>query len=249
MSGVLDRMVQRLRGELPAVEPLVSPQRTAAAARPGLAEEIVEREAPASTLEPPKGSSPALHPGWRAVEALEDHTQLHFTEHAAAEESPRSPESLPVRRGSKAPERRRKLIRDREMMEIEAVEAPIASPLDREAAAPGAEAHKPDLAATEIRGTAPPKRSEIELETKPASLRLTEHTEPHGTEPVPPAPHAAAPGIPAAAPVIETGERTEIHITIGSIELRAPRTEAKATPFRPSVTLDEFLKRRPGAES
>jgi hypothetical protein len=100
-----------------------------------------------------------------------------------------------------------------------------------------------------MRGTAPPKGSEIELETKPASLRLREHAEPHITEPTPPAPHVVAPGIPVGAPVIETGEHTEIHITIGSIELRAPRTEAKAPPFRPSVTLDEFLKRRPGAES
>lgn len=235
MSGVLDRMVQRLRGELPAVEPLVSPQRTAAAARPGLAEETGEREAPASAPQPPKGFSPALHPGWRDTEALEDHTQLHSAEHAATEESPRPPENAPVRRSFEASRRLRKLIRDREMM--------------KEVAAPGAEAHEPDSPAPEMDGTAPPKRSEIELDTKPASLRLREHAEPRITEPTPPAPYVVASGIPAAAPVIETGEHTEIHITIGSIELRAPRTEVKAPPFRPSVTLDEFLKRRPGAES
>jgi len=145
------------------------------------------------------------------------------------------------------PARLRKVIRDREM--IEAVEAQTASPLGREVAAPGAEAHEPDSAAPEMRGATPPKRSEIELEAKPASLRLREHAEPQMTESVPPAPHAAAPGIPAAAPVIETGEHTEIHISIGSIELRAPRTEEKASPFRPRVTLAEFLRRRPGAES
>jgi hypothetical protein len=43
-------------------------------------------------------------------------------------------------------------------------------------------------------------------------------------------------------------ERTEIHISIGSIELRAPRTEAgpKPVPFKPRVTLDEFLRGKPG---
>jgi hypothetical protein len=41
--------------------------------------------------------------------------------------------------------------------------------------------------------------------------------------------------------------KTEIHISIGSIELRAPRTEARpqAAPFRPLVTLEDFLRRKP----
>ncbi len=40
--------------------------------------------------------------------------------------------------------------------------------------------------------------------------------------------------------------RTEIHISIGSVELRAPRLEARRqpAPFRPRVTLDDFLGRR-----
>lgn len=44
-------------------------------------------------------------------------------------------------------------------------------------------------------------------------------------------------------------QKTEIHISIGSIELRAPRVEARppAAPFRPRVTLDEFLRRKPEA--
>ncbi|HKF48706.1 MAG TPA: hypothetical protein VKB38_15215 [Terracidiphilus sp.] len=46
-------------------------------------------------------------------------------------------------------------------------------------------------------------------------------------------------------------QKTEIHITIGSIELRAPRPEPKAprAPFRPRVTLDEFLRRGQGGRS
>jgi hypothetical protein len=50
----------------------------------------------------------------------------------------------------------------------------------------------------------------------------------------------------AAAPV---EQRTEIQISIGSIELRAPRVEARpqSQPFRPRVTLNEFLSRKPEA--
>ena len=45
-------------------------------------------------------------------------------------------------------------------------------------------------------------------------------------------------------------ERTEIHISIGSIELRAPRTEVrpKPAPFKPRVTLDAFLRGKPEAQ-
>jgi hypothetical protein len=44
---------------------------------------------------------------------------------------------------------------------------------------------------------------------------------------------------------------TEVHITIGHVELRAPRTETRppAAPFRPRVTLDEFLRRDRSARS
>jgi hypothetical protein len=53
----------------------------------------------------------------------------------------------------------------------------------------------------------------------------------------------------ASAPMPEASAepKTEIHISIGSIELRAPRTEARpqAAPFRPRVTLEEFLRRKP----
>ncbi len=43
--------------------------------------------------------------------------------------------------------------------------------------------------------------------------------------------------------------RSEIHISIGAIELRAPREApvSAAPPFRPRVTLEDFLRRKPGA--
>jgi hypothetical protein len=53
----------------------------------------------------------------------------------------------------------------------------------------------------------------------------------------------------AAAPM-DSAEHTEIHITIGSVELRPPRVAPappKAPSFRPRVTLDEFLKRGGGS--
>jgi hypothetical protein len=53
-----------------------------------------------------------------------------------------------------------------------------------------------------------------------------------------------------AAGAVDSAEHTEIHITIGSVELRAPRVAPappKAPAFRPRVTLDEFLKRGAGS--
>jgi hypothetical protein len=60
---------------------------------------------------------------------------------------------------------------------------------------------------------------------------------------------AARNDAPAATSASPTEQRTEIHISIGSIELRAPRVEARpqAVPFRPRVTLDDFLGRKPEA--
>ena len=58
-----------------------------------------------------------------------------------------------------------------------------------------------------------------------------------------------ATGKDASASMLEASaeQKTEIHISIGSIELRAPRTEARpqAAPFRPRVTLEDFLRRKP----
>jgi hypothetical protein len=56
---------------------------------------------------------------------------------------------------------------------------------------------------------------------------------------------------PVAAPDSPAEQRTEIHISIGNIELRAPRVESRPqpVPFRPRVTLSDFLGRKPEAEA
>jgi hypothetical protein len=52
-------------------------------------------------------------------------------------------------------------------------------------------------------------------------------------------------GLVAAAASLE--QKTEIHISIGRVELRAAREDTKpsAIPFRPRLTLDDFLRRKP----
>lgn len=51
-----------------------------------------------------------------------------------------------------------------------------------------------------------------------------------------------------AAPATPVDPKMEIHISIGAIELRAarPAPVSAAQPFRPRVTLEDFLRRKPG---
>lgn len=52
-------------------------------------------------------------------------------------------------------------------------------------------------------------------------------------------------------PAQQQQQETDIRITIGTIEMRAPRTENRpATPaFRPRVSLDDFLNRKPEGQA
>jgi hypothetical protein len=56
-------------------------------------------------------------------------------------------------------------------------------------------------------------------------------------------------GVDTTALARDEAEHTAIHITIGTVELRSPRVAPSApkVPFRPRVTLDEFLKRGTGS--
>jgi hypothetical protein len=272
MSGVLDRMVQRARGELPAVEPLVPAQRTVLGARAGFAVEDVERDVtgenpqqlrerpplrrmarPDRTMEAYGASSVAgaasstekMQPAdWLGTHASEDRhaeqTRLMFEGSAmnvAAQGEPGSggPEggtAIPQGGADSRTERSRDDApgEDAARRVVEAEMVSRASGL----APREVEIHQAALAESETaarRGEMP--KTNDQEQHKPFQVELR-------------APELA---VHAEAPVIETGEHTEIHISIGSIELHAPRPEAKAPPFRPRVTLDEFLRRRPGVRS
>jgi hypothetical protein len=260
MSGVLDRMVQRARGELPAVEPLVPAQRTALGARAGFAVENVERDVtgdnpqrlrerpPLRRMSQPDrmaeaygassvaGSAEKGQPAdWLGTHASED----PHAEQPHGETDSGSPEGrIAIPRVGAAS--RTKRSRDDASGEHEArrvVEAEMVS-RDRGLGPQEAEIHQAALAESETAGEGAGRRGEM-----PKTTDREQH------QPFQAELRAPELAVHAEAPVIETGEHTEIHISIGSIELHAPRPEAKAPPFRPRVTLDEFLRRSPGAGS
>ena len=265
MSEVLDRMVQRARGELPAVEPLVPSQRTALGAQAGFAVEDVEREVSGSnvrvldehpfqrrTSRPDRkmeaygassvagvGSSEEnVQPTGRlGTRASEEQPRLMF-EGAQGETGSGAPKArIAVPRGGAARTERSRHDAPEEHEARRVGEADTVSRA-RGLAPREAEIHQAALAESETEGETAGRRGET-----PKTIDREQH------QPFQAELHAPELAVHAEAPVIETGEHTEIYISIGSIELHAPRMEAKAAPFRPRVTLDEFLKRKPGAGS
>jgi hypothetical protein len=228
-------MVQRTRGELPAVEPLVAPQWTVLGAQAASSEGTFEREAPVrmdlqrrevtpfskpeatakipalnqNAPAPPdvSGRNPSIEPSPKASEPAH-HAQIRSTPQNLS--TPKSPAVAQAPQDSAPPELR--------VLEVRTVNAP------------GAASDVQRKAADEPQRALPPMGRKPEHEVKPVPAIVQVHNE-------------AAPGMDAA------GEHTEIHITIGSVELHAPRTAAKAPPFQPRVTLDQFLNRRSGAAS
>ncbi len=277
MSGVLDRMVQRARGELPSVEPLVRSQRTALGAGVGFAVEEVERGAPSEVVPPSDPflaqrraskrtgrmeSVGATSLGRRTEPVLEKPKATTERPNRARSEEPRT-EFAP--QGQTAPSDIDSGISTAGGA-VEAAAAASESASPRKHTEGGPEATKEHearrfveteivtrrsaLAATEEEihessATAP--EAEREAEVLPAeAVRTIERAQHQRFQADLRAPE---PAVHAHAPLKEASELTEIHITIGSIELRAPRTEPKGPPFRPRVTLDEFLTRKPGAGS
>ncbi len=238
MSGLLDRMVQRARGALPAVEPLLAPQWTAPAAQRAPAEETHE----ADVTRPPER---------RFVESREG-APLPAAKSPGAEDSAQT--ATPLQGAGRSGEMAR-VRSDRDAnggtgtdaSGIAAEAQPVPSDLElrvpevRTVSAARAELHapSPQLPAPPESGDVKPQRRDSASAAKPAPRNPSQATA-----------HGAKIGSDAPSPQMEAvGDHTEIHITIGSIELRAARAEAKAPPFRPRVTLDEFLNRRPGAAS
>jgi hypothetical protein len=238
MSGVLDRMVQRSRGQLPAIEPLVRSEQTAAAAVPV----VVEESAAAAS----RGRNAAVSGGKRASREesaglVQDKARRDVTQSIvpALRDSRRfgALEVAPVKRAAEsdgapaakdagqdgwkmAREERVAESRDLPQRREESYELSIGRLPEKELA-------KPEDSIGEI------IRLKAEVEQRAAMPDIS----------------AARKQADAVASANNEPEQTEIHITIGSVELRSPRVAPvapKAPPFKPRVTLDEFLKRGSG---
>jgi hypothetical protein len=240
MSGVLDRMVQRSRGQLPTIEPLVRAQQTAAATLP-----LVVEENAATVL---RRRNAALAGGERALR----------------EESAGPVQNDLRRDAAQARDATRKGSWQSEALEVARVKGAAES--GESVAAKDANDDGSKRAhlerAIELREVARvsevPRESSIEMREEKALAKPEETTGERVRTRAKVEPRAVTLATPAvrneandAASAIDSADHTEIHITIGSVELRAPRVTPappKAPAFRPRVTLDEFLKRGPGSD-
>lgn len=86
-------------------------------------------------------------------------------------------------------------------------------------------------------------KAEVAIESAPRREKKIVPVAQQGNSPVVPLPQTISQQTRPAE------QKTEIHISIGSIELRAPRQEARSqpAPFQPRVTLEQFLHRKPEA--
>lgn len=257
MSGVLSRMAKRALGALPTVQPLSASRysRPAAGLREGSfgLETNVEAEAAAPRAEQ------QLPNVWK--------TQVGLTPSAHEQgdqlETPRAPRKARPEANAE----------DRREHQRASGATPAPAPLAQQRArgeepnvniAPRGDVNVAQEFEIADAGLRPSALTTRRAETEPNRDFVGETVTAAKTEtekpalPRPPDRKREAVGAPAvlerkAPPQAwrrEAGERaeqkTEIHISIGSIELRAPRTEAKpaAAPFRPRVTLEDFLRRK-----
>ncbi len=239
MSGVLDRMVQRSRGQLPAIEPLVRAQQTAAAALP-----LVLEENAATVL---RGRNAALAVGERALrEESAGLVQNDLRRDAAqardaTRKGSRQSEALEAARVKRTEESDGR-VAPKDADEYGSKRARLERAIELRDVA--RESDEPRESSIEMRAEKAPAKPE---ETTGESVRTTAKVEPRAATP---AISAARNEVADAGSAMDAAEHTEIHITIGSVELRAPRVvpaPPKPPAFRPRVTLDEFLKRGAGS--
>jgi hypothetical protein len=255
MSGVLERMAKRALGALPSVQPLASPQFATPAV--GLRESMAELETDleiegpvrsatqkTENLSPERSAgsrrkrekpgplpTPEFSPQPARTEARNRQTRIQSSNRKSEELTPQP-----------GPESRLGLSNEPSLKtpEIEPGDTSFVPPMEYTARGPGEDAN--------VKTGAPPAteieerivlhdRSEIpvrERQDHPISAARERNRQ---------ATPRALPGQ-AAIPV---EQKTEINISIGSIEVRAPRVDARpqAPPFRPRVSLDDFLHRKP----
>ncbi len=253
MSGVLDRMAKRALGALPTVQPLMAPRYAQMREEPSRAAAELERSVEIEAEVPV-----------RMNEARDDTRRPEIGEFARREDRPgtakESVRGLEARipaeqqgHASAQPAAQRELGTRQDRESIPAGAERVAEPEQRfksagrwpESASPtsGKDRSSGDgaegltaLGKDELRrGTANPGQSRGEQKIAGFSAL--------------PARRSGQERKRQAAPPAE--EKTEINISIGSIEMRAPRVEQRpqSAPFRPRVTLDEFLRRKPGARA
>jgi hypothetical protein len=246
MSGVLDRMVQRVRGGLPAIAPLVRSDRTAAQLGAQLGGAAVPVESHEERVEPVRGDARAIRSAGAEVRredgepaarearsATEERQERRERKHIPS--TPDGNERVPARTSRDGGEARAKR---NEIAKGEAA-ATEESGGERKRSASAEEPQEDFEGARDRAAQVETEESRIEIPTK-AQIR----NDGAGTRP----------GEAHKAPEAATGdaERVEIQISIGTVELRAPRPAAPpvmpASPsFRPRVTLDDYLKRGPGS--
>ena len=241
MSGVLERMVQRSRGQLPTIQPLVRAQQTAAAALPFREEEIASAAAPrrdAASAERErapreKPAAPVRDNLRRDVAQTSEQTRKDL----------RSADAPDVDRAGEAAERGGAPAGQgsyEDGLKRERLERPVEL---RKAAKESTESHELPREMGAEKTSAEGKTEETTGEKIRSKTETGQSAEKQDVL-------AGRNETDEAAAAIDRAEHTEIHITIGSVELRAPRVAPvppKAPAFRPQVTLDEFLKRGPGS--
>jgi hypothetical protein len=235
MTGLINRMVQRARGTLPGVEPLVRSRQTAAAALGSPIDENIviaqtSRQASASIFSqvPSLVSRDRVEVADGRAGATADFPAPATLKNREIEANPSSPRDQLTEPHKVDPDLPRPAVASHEPLALEV----HAAKQDRD------DVEEPPAMVSPRSATLP--------ELEPPRQR-TDQPELRKTPAIPPSKPPAEP----LAPLETATEHTEIYITIGSIELRAPQTEAprKTTLFKPRVTLDDYLRRRSGAGS
>ncbi len=237
MTGLINRMVQRARGTLPGVEPLIRSHKTAASALGMRVEQNFAGASPSSPLASeskqspsPTSSSQSTLPADDRVPLVAGTLQSHADDRLGQSEQGliRAELPHPTEPGSPQPSAPRPS-RDPIILEVHAVKQALHEAISEQSA----------IASQADDSRSPQDTSSL----RPREIAKAQQ-EPRLTR-------AQQMDSAAASPLESATEHTEIHVTIGSIELRAPRAETprQAAPFKPRVTLDDYLRGRSGAKS
>ncbi len=273
MSGVLDRLAKLAVGALPTVQPLLATKYAARSSelRQNAFEPEAQHEIDAPAAFPRTTARNAPQTGVPAT-ARPGHQPDHAAAWSATSTGALAPQQprpattsalvdVPIKQSPPAAtleartRNRQYPAQETEPASSEHAQEPPHEPAERvrshaqlmSAAGPAISREAPSSVSHEAEISDPSSHpAAIADELQPAP-RLAAERMAREIQPSPAASRNSAKHPESAAAMPE--QRTEIHISIGSIEVRAPRSESKppAPPFRPRVTLDDFLRRKPEA--